>query len=141
MKKDNMLTRNYPSTPPKSMLEPLLLTLIIATAAALRFYKLGDWSFWGDEIITVRRAMGAPARSLSGQNISLLLEYLVLSTLGIREWTARLAPALTGVITIGLIYLPIRRIFGIRVALISILLLALSPWHLYWSQNARQYRN
>jgi hypothetical protein len=34
-----------------------LLLLITLLAAALRFYKLGDWSFWIDEIYTVNHAM------------------------------------------------------------------------------------
>jgi mannosyltransferase len=38
-----------------------------------------------------------------------------------------------------LLYFPTRRLFGPALALLANLLLALSPWHLYWSQNARFY--
>jgi uncharacterized membrane protein len=31
------------------------------------------------------------------------------------------------------------KIFGVQVALIALLLLAVSPWHIFWSQNARFY--
>ena len=33
-----------------------LLLLITLLAAALRFYKLGEWSFWIDEIYTINHA-------------------------------------------------------------------------------------
>jgi mannosyltransferase len=42
-------------------------------------------------------------------------------------------------ITLPLLYFPIRRYLGVAVALLAIGLLAISPWHLFWSQNARQY--
>jgi 4-amino-4-deoxy-L-arabinose transferase-like glycosyltransferase len=38
-----------------------------------------------------------------------------------------------------LIYFPVRKQFGTPVALLSAALLAVSPWHIYWSQNARFY--
>jgi hypothetical protein len=34
---------------------------------------------------------------------------------------------------------PVKRVFGEQVALIAMLLLAVSPWHIFWSQNARFY--
>ena len=60
-------------------------------------------------------------------------------TLGPSEWSARLVPSLIGILTIPLLYLLLRRCLPLPGALFTILLLALSPWHLYWSQNARFY--
>jgi 4-amino-4-deoxy-L-arabinose transferase-like glycosyltransferase len=59
--------------------------------------------------------------------------------LGSSEWSARLSPALIGVISIPLLYFLARRCMGRSGALMVVALLALSPWHLYWSQNARFY--
>ena len=127
----------------------LWLVLITLLAAALRFYKLGEWSFWIDEIYTVNHA------TLHFGNLGLILDHVppsrkwvpvsvilaaqALNIWGISEWSARLASALIGIVSIPILFFPIRRMFGEWVALTAVLLLAVSPWHLYWSQNARFY--
>ena len=58
---------------------------------------------------------------------------------GTSEWSARLVPALVGIISIPILFFPIRKMFGSGVALLCSLFLAIAPWHLYWSQNARFY--
>jgi mannosyltransferase len=57
----------------------------------------------------------------------------------VNEWSARLASALIGIISIPILYFSIRKIIGSGAALILSILLAVSPWHLFWSQNARFY--
>lgn len=116
----------------------LLLALITLFAVALRLYKLGEWSFWGDEVHTLRSARNAiSAPGVSA--ISSLLTGLMMQWLGTSEWSARLASALIGAVSIPLLFWPVRKIFTPGIALLSCLLFALSPWHLYWSQNARFY--
>ncbi len=122
----------------------ILLALITLLATAVRFYRLGEWSFWGDEIITVDRARelleaSFAATSIPRRGVSLVLIAASLKWLGINEWSSRLVPALVGVISIPVFYFPTRKIFGAATGLLSALLLAISPWHLYWSQNARFY--
>ncbi len=127
----------------------LLLAGITLLAIVLRFYKLGEWSFWIDEIFTIGRASAHySSLELALRNIpphtnwvpvSLLLISGAMNTLGTSEWSVRLAPAIIGVLTIPILYLPTRKIFGSGVALISALLLAVSPWHIMWSQNGRFY--
>jgi mannosyltransferase len=127
----------------------LFLAAITLLAAALRFYKLGDWSFWIDEIYTIDRAQAHYSNlALTLQNlpphtnwvpVSLLLIAGATNVLGISEWSVRLVPAIVGVLTIPILYLPIRKLFGSSVALVSVLLLAVSPWHVMWSQNGRFY--
>lgn len=116
-----------------------LLTIVTLFAAVLRFYKLGEWSLWGDEMITVLGASSVSDLALSKYSSSLVLTSFALEWFGISEWTARLVPALIGIITIPVIYFPVRKIFGPSVALLTAIFLAISPWHLYWSQNARFY--
>ncbi len=125
------------------------LFLITLLAAALRFYKLGEWSFWIDEIYTIGRAtthFGTPALMLENMPpnrnwipVSVILTAQVLNSWGISEWSARLASVFIGIASVPILFFPTRRMFGQRVALIAALLLAVSPWHLYWSQNARFY--
>lgn len=123
-----------------------ILAAIVLLAALLRFYQLGSWSFWIDELYTLGRI-----RNLGNilQNPTILLEVrpppsillmsLAAQFLETSEWSARLIPALTGIVSIPILYFPTRRVFGPFVALLAALLLAVSPWHLYWSQNARFY--
>jgi 4-amino-4-deoxy-L-arabinose transferase-like glycosyltransferase len=73
------------------------------------------------------------------QSLAGSLIHLATTTLGTSEWSARLFPAFIGMISIPILYFPIKRLFGPSVAILSSGLLAVSPWHLYWSQNARFY--
>lgn len=114
-----------------------LLALTFA-AALLRFYKLGAWGFWGDEMYTIRDAFAA-VNEPGLHSVSFTLTGLAISNLGITEWSARLVSALIGIVSIPLLYFPFKKMFGPMVSLAIGLLLAISPWHLYWSQNARFY--
>lgn len=116
-----------------------LVVSITFLAACLRFYKLGAWSFWGDEMLSVAGIEDGFNFNVIRKSLALTLIELSVSRLGVTEWSARLAPALIGVISVPVLYFPIRKMLGRAVALLSVLLLALSPWHLYWSQNARFY--
>lgn len=116
-----------------------LLILVTLLAAVLRFYKLGEWSFWGDELFSVSGREDGFNYTLVRQSLSLALIQEVVSIHGISEWSARLVPALVGILSVPLLYWPVKKMFGPAVGLLSGLLLALSPWHLYWSQNARFY--
>jgi mannosyltransferase len=127
----------------------VLLFLITMIAVVLRFYKLAQWSFWIDEIYTINHAMQhfrnlelllentPPARNWVP--VSVILTAQALNIWGINEWSARLASVLIGIVSIPVLFFPTRRIFGNRVALIASLLLAVSSWHIFWSQNARFY--
>jgi mannosyltransferase len=117
----------------------LLLTSIVLLALVLRFYKLGEWSFWWDEMFTLRDVQNVFADFLNASPITFVLMHYSIAIFGLSEWSARLGPALIGIITVPVLFFMVRKIFGINVALIASLLLAISPWHLYWSQNARFY--
>ena len=122
----------------------LLLTAVTLLAIILRFYKLGEWSLWIDEIFTINRAkIHVNLETLIAQwwhpSLSLILANGAIEALGVNAWSARLASALIGIISIPILYFPIKRWLGPTVALIAMLLLAVSPWHLEWSQNARYY--
>ena len=125
------------------------LALITLFAAVLRFYKLGTWSFWIDEIYTINHASShfsslglildhiPPNRNWIP--LSVILTAQIMNIWGINEWSARFVSAVVGVLTIPVLYLPLRKVFNYRVALIAVLLLSASEWHIFWSQNARFY--
>ena len=119
--------------------QTILLVLVTLLAGGLRFYKLGEWSFWGDEYITVRKAIDIFGGGVTRLSPSMLSTHVVLGKLGVTEWNARLVSASVGVISVPILFWLVKRLFNSYAALIAALLLAVSPWHIYWSQNARFY--
>jgi hypothetical protein len=116
----------------------LILALLLGL---LRFWRLGEWSFWGDEIYTI-----ADWRfNLDRGKIWNPLGYLAIQWTaqrageGIDEFGVRLLPALCGWACIPLSWWAFRRCLGDRRAALVALLLAVSSWHIYWSQSARFY--
>lgn len=141
----NLFVKNLEEKPAYQF---LTLSAIVIIAALLRFYKLGEWSLWIDEIYTINRAQihfSDPVRILQNLPktlwlpISFIFANISLQVFGVTEWSARLTSALLGIVSIPLLYIPVRKIAGVGTALIFVLLLALAPWHLFWSQNARFY--
>src|SRR5690606_18524020 len=65
--------------------------------------------------------------------------WLGLSTAELGEGLLRLPFAFFGIASIPAMAVVARGMVGRRAALLAALLLACSPWHLYWSQNARCY--
>lgn len=127
------------------------LALITLLAAALRFYRLGDWGFWVDEAHTwrdVTMPLWGPAGDgffdgarkwypLSYLGLRWLLEAGLLS--GMTEGWLRLPFAFCGIVSVPLLALFGQHLVGRRAALLGALFLAVNPWHIYWSQNARAY--
>ncbi|MCA8978140.1 MAG: glycosyltransferase family 39 protein, partial [Planctomycetes bacterium] len=117
-------------------------------AAALRLYELGQWSFWIDEAHTYRDATMPMTGDYSFWNQErafypltfLGLRFLIDAGLvGAGEGWLRLPFALGGIATVPLMWWCGRRLLGDGAAAVSAWLLALMPWHLFWSQNARGY--
>jgi hypothetical protein len=115
----------------------LLLAAALAIGA-LRWLRLGEWSLWIDEAFTLGDA-------LSGREFENPLGYFVW-----RQWLAvvgsvpteaelRAPAALFGHVGVLLVWFAARPFVGARAAALAALLLALSPWHVYWSQSARFY--
>ncbi|MFT5423089.1 MAG: hypothetical protein ACI89L_000862 [Phycisphaerales bacterium] len=139
-----------------SMVFLLALGLLTALAGGLRFHSLADSSFWNDELYTVRSAL-----DMSGGNVSKALGYLparaalaldgvdraavdntkpeTWKAAGIDKFALRWPHALIGLLTIPILMLAARRPLGEPAAILFGLLLAVSAWHIYWSQAARFY--
>jgi uncharacterized membrane protein len=123
------------------ILEISLLILITVVALCIRFFKLGEWSFWIDEIATINRAQTPLGELLMRGQIGFtyVLTNIALINFGVSEWSSRLVPAVIGIITIPIVYFPIKAMFEAKTGLIAVLLIAISPWHLFWSQSSRFY--
>src|SRR5438552_1441780 len=116
---------------------------IIALAAVLRFYKLGEWSMWVDEGMTYVRAVTG---NLSDQGplyatapLNFLVTRAIISVFPPSLFWLRFFPAVCGVLGVAAILWSGSRLGGPVAGLVAGLLLALSPWHIDWSQNARHF--
>jgi len=127
----------------------IVVILITAVAAALRFAGLGDLGFFGDEETTsfAARALadGYGAIMPSGMPYRRALPITWLSAgvarqFGLEaEFAYRAVPAMLGALAVPLIFLAGRHLAGTGGGIISALLLALSGWHMVWSRTARMY--
>jgi 4-amino-4-deoxy-L-arabinose transferase-like glycosyltransferase len=117
---------------------------LVLVAAALRFYRLGAQSYWIDEVLTVRAAnLGEPfgLRDFVGNiqgPLHALLIHLV-GTFSAREVALRSISAVAGVACVPLLYLLGSEVVSRRAGLVAALLGALSPFAVWYSQEARNY--
>jgi mannosyltransferase len=122
-----------------------ILAGIVIAAAVLRLYALGRESLWLDESFTVLYA------SESFQSIWLhwstdvhpplfyWLEHVALYLFGNSEWAVRILPAVTGIATVPIMYLIGKEFRDEGTGLVCAGLLAVSNFHLYYSQEGRMY--
>ncbi len=121
------------------------LGVLTLFAAALRCYKIEEWSYFIDELRSWESTLNASFLPLSSalrpsrQLFFWLMMKISFSTFGVSTIALRLFPFVFGVATIPLVYFPIKKLFDTRVALLSVFMLAVSPWHIYMSQMARWY--
>lgn len=114
--------------------------------AILRLYQLGTESFWIDEALT---RMWITAPRLSGTFASITEGvHPPAYFLCLRAWAAvtgtslesmRIFSALFSIATIPLFFVFARHLMGRAAALFSTAILALSPFHVYYAQEARAY--
>lgn len=123
----------------------LALAGIIALALALRFYRLDTQSLWNDEgtsVVLAQRGLATITR-LASQDIHPPLYYYLLhfwiALWGNSELAVRALSALVGTALVGLTYRLGRRWLDPRLALVAALLSAVSPFQIYYSQEARMY--
>ena len=135
----------------------LLLGGVILLGAALRFYALGAKSLWGDEINTAVKFVRLPAWDIvthldpNNHPLFSLLAHLFtlqganppLPAAGIggpgQEFLLRVPAALLGIAAIPAVYRLGRAAVSPGVGLGAAFLLAISPYHLGYSQEARGY--
>jgi len=119
-----------------------MILIILIISLVLRLINLNQ-SFWIDEIAQ----MGESLRPF-GEQWQLpidfhppLYHYLVYFWLkiGQSEWWLRTTSVLSGVLTVYFSYLLVKKITNKRVAKLSALFLAISPFHIYYSQELRPY--
>lgn len=123
-----------------------VLTLIVLAGAILRVTALSRQSLWFDEVDVVVRAQHPLAQVLDtfvavGENGPLynILLAIWIRLAGISEIAVRFPSAVAGTLAIPLIYLLARRLAGPTAGLLAAGLLAISPYHVWYSQEAKMY--
>jgi mannosyltransferase len=121
------------------------LAAVLVLGAALRFYRLDRESLWTDEVLSVdlaRRPWPAllPATQEDGHPpLYLTALRLWIGAFGEGENGVRSLSAVIGVATLAAFFALAARLLPMRGALLATLLLACSPYHVYYSQEARNY--
>jgi len=123
----------------------LVLIAIVAIAAFIRFRSLGTDSLWRDEAASWIQSrgsfaaiLGATARDNYPPLHNLILG-MTMHGLGDGEWALRLPSAIFGVLNVIALYWVGTLICGRIAGIFAALLLALSPFHIWYSQEARMY--
>ena len=123
--------------------------MIAALALGLRFYQLGHENFWGDEVAYVQDASQSPydivdyagaPRTRVHHVVALphlLVHFLILKNPS--ERVARIPSAIFGSLEVLLVFVFACRLFSFHVGVLAALFLAVSPLHLWYSQEARWY--
>ena len=123
----------------------LWLWTIVVAAAVLRLIALGYKSFWIDEIASVaiaRRGSQVFWHFLWHDEGNMAAYYVLLRPwlhFGYGESTVRLLSVIPGVLSIPVMYVLARRLFGQRAAMVATLFLALNACAIFVSQEARGY--
>lgn len=122
----------------------ILLGLILVLGTALRLYNLGTESYWVDEIFTIYESQQSYYQIITSGRLDQPLTYYLPLHLWVRffgtaEVSTRAFSALTGVGSIALIYFIGRELFSKGVGLLSALLMAISEFQIFFSQEARYY--
>lgn len=103
----------------------------------IRLYRIGYSDLWYDEIYTVIYAK-SPWKNWNAPLYWLILHYWT-KLFGFSEAALRLPSAFFGAGSVIALYFTGRELFGRRAAAISSVLLGLSPFHIWYAQEARDY--
>jgi len=125
----------------------IALLFIIGLATVLRLYHLDFNPLWIDEAATLQFSTGSfaeiwqytAAGEFNPPGFHWIVN-LVITALGVSEFSLRLVPMLAGILTVPVAYCAATVMANDRrVGLIVAFLITCSPFHLYYSQEARAY--
>jgi len=119
----------------------LLLSLILLGALALRIYKIGSHDLWFDEVLSSYRAESLTKYTPFDMNPPLyyLIIHFWIKFFGNNEFNLRFLSAIFSTASIFILYKLGKLLLNKKVGLISAFLLAISPIHIWYAQEARGY--
>jgi uncharacterized membrane protein len=120
--------------------------IIIFIGFGLRAYRLGSNSLWNDEVgvalVALLPNLESMINGIQAHAMAMPLDYLIIHAIiktSLREFVLRLPAAFFGTLTLAIYYRLSRRLVEEKAALLAVLLLALSPLHIMYSQEMRFY--
>jgi len=121
----------------------IALIIIMVIGAVLRFYRISFQSLWIDEGATyyyvLNDVFGILTQTEQTPPPFYIIEHYSYVLLGHSELSLRLPAALFGIASIPAIYFLGKEIHSKNVGLLAAVALALSPFHIWYSQTARPY--
>src|SRR3989344_5115672 len=123
----------------------IVLLIIVLLGAVLRFYGLANEDFWMDEGVSVYHSQQSIIHNFKW---SFTLAYLPLYNMllaawekvfGLSEFGMRVPSSVFGILSIVMIYKIASFMYSRKVGIYASLILALSPFHVYYSQEVRVY--
>lgn len=124
---------------------------VTVLAALLRFYKLGEHSFWLDEAASVNNVRAifewdpndawGPFSFLREDRVPPLYFFLLAPFYQVSqsESVLRLLSVVFGILSIPIVYFLGAKLFNKGTGILAALILAFSPFHIYYSQELRPY--
>lgn len=116
----------------------LIAFVLLMFAGSLRFYKLGNWPFAGDEIYTLQEEQSLFAGGEAPRDsqiyrlprairLSHLLQHVSIEIFGRDEFGSRVVMAVLGTLSVGLVFLTLDVLNGRATATATAMLVALWP--------------
>ncbi|MBN9671672.1 glycosyltransferase family 39 protein [Roseibium aggregatum] len=124
---------------------PLILLLILAVSALLRIRDLDRTSLWYDEAVSWSQSSGTFGDLLSSvaadnyPPLHNIILWLIMPVFGDSESALRFPSALLGVLAVWLLFRAGTILNGRSTGLLAAALLAVSPFHIWYSTEARMY--
>jgi hypothetical protein len=139
---ENWFTRNH---------HMIVLFIFTVIGFLLRFNNLENYSFWNDEIISLRASEGVLKQGIPfiqqgnvyfKSPLHIYSLALFIHSFGVTEFSARLISVIFGTLTIILIYFVGKKISGNNktIGLAAALIYSFSLWSIAWSREARFYQ-
>jgi len=121
----------------------VLLVIILFASLFVRLHGVGDESVWLDEAISIHNAQYSLSETFSIPEAHPPLYRILLSVIvtlfGVDIFWIRLFSVLCGVLAVLVTALMGSDLFDKPIGLIAATLIAFSPYHIYFSQEARMY--
>ena len=116
------------------------IALVSGVSLVLGLIRLGSPALWYDEAYTHRQINKGYLEQFDGyQPLYYWIQKPWTDVAGTSEWAMRFPSVVGAMLASGLLVVLARRLFDRRVALLSGLFLATSPYFVKWSQQARVY--
>lgn len=134
-----------PWKPSNTVVTAISLTAIVIASAVLRFWQIGRKNLWLDELFSVSVTSHGPLAAIradmadTNPPLYYMIQSMLSPILGRSDGAMRVFPAAAGVLSVIIIYLVGRRMFGGKAGLWAAALFAVAPLAVQYSQEARMY--